>query len=139
MDDQKVVGRRIAAAIIDLLVIGGIFVAVGALTDNITSEDGTVSINLDGGPALLFLALTLAYYFVTELLAGRTLGKLVLGLRVVAEDGSRASGGQIAARTAMRLIDGLPFLYLVGLAAIAISGRDQRLGDRAANTLVVRG
>jgi uncharacterized RDD family membrane protein YckC len=36
------------------------------------------------------------------------------------------------------LIDILPFLYIVGLVAIAVSGRDQRLGDMAAGTIVVR-
>ena len=38
----------------------------------------------------------------------------------------------------MRVIDVLPFAYLVGFIAIQISGKNQRLGDMLANTLVVR-
>jgi uncharacterized RDD family membrane protein YckC len=37
----------------------------------------------------------------------------------------------------LRLIDGI-FAYLVGFIAIQISSKNQRLGDMAANTLVVR-
>jgi uncharacterized RDD family membrane protein YckC len=37
----------------------------------------------------------------------------------------------------LRPIDGLPIFYIVGIVTVAISSRDQRLGDMAARTLVV--
>ena len=48
------------------------------------------------------------------------------------------SGPRTAAiRTVLRLIDGL-FFYLVGFVSVLASGKNQRLGDMAAHTLVVR-
>ena len=67
-------------------------------------------------------------------------GKVALGLRVVRTDGSKPSGGSVAVRTLLRLIDGLPFLYLVGVVCILATGqRRQRVGDLAADTTVVKG
>jgi uncharacterized RDD family membrane protein YckC len=96
-------------------------------------------VSLDGAPALLWAALSLLYYFASEAMTGRTLGKRLLGLRVAAADGGRAGAGQIAVRTIFRLLDGIGF-YLVGLVVILASGRRrQRLGDLAARTTVVAG
>jgi uncharacterized RDD family membrane protein YckC len=139
MDETPVVGRRIAAAIVDALIMTGVFLGLAAVTGNIESGDGEFKVTLEGGPFLLFLVIQLAYYFVLETLSGKTIGKAVLGLRVVAEDGGKASGGQVAARTILRIVDALPVFYVVGLIAMAISPRDQRVGDRAAHTRVVRG
>lgn len=64
---------------------------------------------------------------------------MALGLRVEAVDGGRPSGQAIGLRTVLRLVDGLPFLYLVGfIAMLATGSRRQRLGDLAANTRVTR-
>jgi uncharacterized RDD family membrane protein YckC len=41
-------------------------------------------------------------------------------------------------RNVLRIVDFLPVLYLVGLVTVAVSQRNQRLGDLAAGTLVVR-
>ena len=41
-------------------------------------------------------------------------------------------------RNVLRLIDILPFVYLVGCVSILVTSRNQRLGDLAAGTLVVR-
>jgi|GEM_PF-3040163 uncharacterized RDD family membrane protein YckC len=38
----------------------------------------------------------------------------------------------------MRIVDGLPVFYIVGLVAVAASRKHQRLGDMVANTLVVQ-
>jgi uncharacterized RDD family membrane protein YckC len=45
---------------------------------------------------------------------------------------------QAVVRNLLRVVDGLPFLYLVGIITIAASKRDQRVGDMAAGTIVVR-
>lgn len=69
---------------------------------------------------------------------GRTIGKRLLNLRVVDEQGLRMTFGQIFIRNVLRLVDMLPALYLVGGAACVLTRRAQRLGDLAANTVVVR-
>ena len=104
-----------------------------------SSGGGGASVNLEGVSALVFFALVFLYYGLSEAMTGQTLGKRLFGVRVVSADGSRPSTGAIAGRTALRIIDGLPFAYLVGLVAIVATGsRRQRIGDLAADTTVAR-
>jgi uncharacterized RDD family membrane protein YckC len=99
-----------------------------------------ISVSLYGAWAVLYLVLLPVYYFAGEAAAGQTIGKALLGLRVLRKDGRRPSGGQIAGRTLFRLIDGLPVLYLAGFITVLATGRRrrQRLGDLAAGTIVAR-
>jgi len=137
-DPTDVLGRRIGAGLMDFAVLFLLFVVLGLTIGESQAGGGRASVNLGGGPALIFLALALLYYFACEAAGGRTLGKLALGVRVVSADGSRAGPGQVAARTALRLIDGILF-YLVGLITILATGaRRQRLGDLVAKTVVIR-
>ncbi len=41
-------------------------------------------------------------------------------------------------RNILRIVDALPVLYLVGLGFVAVTGKNQRIGDLAAGTVVVR-
>src|SRR5262245_44716758 len=105
----------------------------------VSTEDG-VTIRLNGLGLLVFAAVVLAYHFAFEVTSGRSLGKALLGLRVVTENGERATPKAIAVRTALRLVDALPALYLVGfIAMLASTPRGRRLGDMAAKTAVIRG
>jgi uncharacterized RDD family membrane protein YckC len=132
-------GRRTLAALIDLLVVGAMFVAFAATIGDFSSHGGGFNASLSGGAFLLFVAAMLAYYGVSEGLTGRTLGKAVFGLRVVnVADNAPANPGQVVIRTLLRLIDGLPLLYLAGLVCAAASERTARVGDLAARTAVIR-
>ncbi len=136
---SEVVGRRIGAGLLDVILLAVLFVVLALLIGDSTSSGSSASVRLGGGGTLLFLALTLLYYFVLEARGGQTLGKRALGIRVVRRaDGAAASTGEVAVRTVLRLVDALPFLYLVGLVTILATGRRaQRLGDLAAGTTVV--
>ena len=68
---------------------------------------------------------------------GQTLGKKLLRLRVMDEHGLRLQFSQIVIRNLMRVVDSLLLLYLVGGLVCFFSKRAQRLGDFAANTIVV--
>jgi uncharacterized RDD family membrane protein YckC len=70
--------------------------------------------------------------------SGRTPGKRVAGLRVVRTGGQPVGFVASAVRNVLRLVDFLPTLYLVGTISVLASARNQRLGDIAAGTLVVR-
>jgi uncharacterized RDD family membrane protein YckC len=136
-DRTEVLGRRIGAGLLDLGVVFALLVVSGLLIGESEAGDGSVQVSVDGGPALVWAALSLLYYFASEAMTGRTLGKRLLGLRVAATDGGRAGAGQVAVRTAFRLVDGIAF-YLIGLIVVLASGRRrQRLGDLAARTTVV--
>jgi hypothetical protein len=69
---------------------------------------------------------------------GQTLGKRVLGLRVMDAQGLRLEFSQIVIRNLLRAIDLLPVFYLVGGMVAVFTRNSQRLGDLAANTIVVR-
>jgi uncharacterized RDD family membrane protein YckC len=69
---------------------------------------------------------------------GQTVGKRLLRLRVVDEQGLRLEFSQVVIRNLLRFIDALPFFYAVGGIACLASRHCQRLGDLAANTVVIR-
>ncbi len=79
----------------------------------------------------------LTYFTVAEAVAGRTLGKAVMGLEVRHESGRRLLWRQAILRNVARVVDELPILYFVGLISILVGPRPQRIGDRLAHTLVV--
>jgi uncharacterized RDD family membrane protein YckC len=88
---------------------------------------------------LLFFIVTIGYGMVTEWYwRGQTVGKKFLRLRVVDAEGLRLQFSQIAVRNLLRAVDSLPLFYLVGGVACLLNRRAQRLGDLAANTIVIR-
>ena len=119
------VGPRFLAVLIDTIIIG----VVAGILSAIFRNSG-----LSGGVTGL---LTLAYFIVMEATQGATLGKMALGLRVVKTDGSPITWTDSLIRNLLRIIDGL-FIYLVGAIFIWTSPLKQRLGDRAAHTVVVK-
>ncbi len=79
------------------------------------------------------------YFIVWEMLTnGRSLGKIVLGLRVVKRDGMPIDGRSSVVRNLMRSVDLLPANYLVGLTSMILSPSVGRLGDHVAGTIVIR-
>ena len=127
------VGMRAVATIIDVIVLWILGYLIAIVTGQ-TSEGG---FNLQGGPAFLWFALSFLYYVVLEAQLGGTLGKLLLGLRVVKADGSRIDYQASLIRNVLRIIDAL-FFYLVGAIVVWRSATKQRIGDKAAGTVVVR-
>lgn len=88
---------------------------------------------------LSYFLLSIGYGIALEWLwRGQTLGKRVLGLRVMDARGLKLHVSQIVIRNVLRAIDTLPLLYMVGGVACAVNRYSQRLGDIAANTVVVR-
>jgi uncharacterized RDD family membrane protein YckC len=94
------------------------------------------------GTALFAMASFAALYLydvLFEVLAsGRTPGKRVTHLRVVRARGTPVDLPASAIRNLLRFIDMLPTAYLVGLVSIVMTRHNQRLGDLAAGTLVIR-
>jgi len=88
---------------------------------------------------ILFFLTSIGYRIILEWhWRGQTIGKRLLRLRVVDAQGLRLQFSQIAIRNQLRFIDAFPLFYLVGGVACMASRRAQRLGDFAANTIVIR-
>ncbi len=88
---------------------------------------------------VLYFAVSLLYGILMEWFwRGQTVGKRLLGLRVVEASGLRLRPSQIIVRNLLRFVDLLPGLYLVGGVCCVLSNRRQRLGDIAAGNIVIR-
>lgn len=69
---------------------------------------------------------------------GQTIGKKLFRLRVVDVEGMRLQFNQIVVRNLLRFVDQLPVFYFVGGVTCWLNPKCQRLGDIAANTVVIR-
>jgi uncharacterized RDD family membrane protein YckC len=93
---------------------------------------------------LVFLLFSSYFIFFEWLWNGQTPGKRWLKLRVIREDGRPITFWEAAVRNIMRIFDMQPTpipiigFYSVGLIAVFISTKDQRLGDMLAGSVVVR-
>lgn len=141
-------GSRFVAALLDGIIKGAVIVAVllGVAALGARPGQGPLPDAPSDGVALGALALFFVFAFVVNfgydvlfetLASGRTPGKRWTGLRVVRLDGGSVTFTTAAVRNLVRLVDGL-FGYAVGVVAILVSPRNQRLGDVAAGTVVVR-
>ena len=140
------IGSRFVAALIDSLIQAAILIAVSFLAA--LAAGGAGVDDFDGGLlAGVALALLLVVFFLVFFgypvafetwASGRTPGKRWTGLRVVRSGGAPVSFLPSAVRNLLRLVDFLPTAYGVGLVAMLANDRNQRLGDLAAGTLVIR-
>lgn len=137
------VGRRFFALLIDtiILYIFNYYFAIsyGAASASMTNGFN-VNYSLQGWPAFVAMVIDLGYFVLLEAIFGATIGKLILGLRVIKEDGSRVGFGASFIRNLLRIVDALPILipYLLGAILIWRTPTRQRLGDRVAKTMVVK-
>ncbi|NPV91619.1 MAG: RDD family protein [Firmicutes bacterium] len=128
------VGIRGVATIID----GILFMILGFIMALMFGTTSSTGFELSGAPAFLLMIIGLLYFVLLEGTIGATLGKLLLGLRVVKTDGRKCDIVGSLIRNLLRIVDALPFLYIVGMITIWVTKRKQRVGDLAAGTLVVK-
>ncbi len=146
--------QRLPAYLIDLLCRLGILIALGF---GLGLLQLLIGFSLGVGFLGMVTGLFLVLYFALDSLYGglfeyfnhgQTPGKKMLGLRVVTADGQPINGMQAMLRNVLRVVDGLPTFALpfgdfsiptfqLGLLAMAMNQRYQRLGDLAAGTMVV--
>ncbi len=87
---------------------------------------------------IVFLFIIFAYLILMEAYVGWTVGKRILGMRVVDGSGNKIGLSKSVIRNLLRFVDGLPALNILGIVLIASSPRGQRFGDRVAKTYVIR-
>lgn len=68
---------------------------------------------------------------------GATPGKKVLHLKVVHDNGTPISLNASIVRNFLRVVDALPFFYVLGILSICTNAKFKRLGDLAAGTVVI--
>lgn len=139
------VGSRGVAVIIDtiiqnffILIIAVIIVLItdGMSSNILTIEENTIYVIL--AITLLFF-LQFGYYLCFEyFMRGMTPGKKIVGLKVIMANGEPVSFSACLIRNFIRIADMLPGIYGVGIISVVLSRRFMRVGDYAANTIVVK-
>ncbi len=137
------IGSRFIAAIVDSLVLGSALILLIFLAAYIIPALGAIGEKAASwGVGILLLIVFLlfwGYFALSEAFGnGRTLGKRVARIRVIHQSGRGINFVEALARNLVRFIDYLPGFYGVGVVAMFMSKRSQRLGDMVAGTLVVR-
>lgn len=131
-------GQRVGAQLLDLLIVAlPLFIIGSLLFGSAEAGDGSFEMSLTGLPFLFVIVLVLAYFFALESRGGQTLGKKIVGIRVVSDNGGELTAGPVLVRTLMRIVDGFAF-YAVGFFVALANSKNQRVGDMAASTRVVK-
>jgi len=137
------IGSRFIAILVDYLIWGAAFsflFAMAAIIIPAVHVLGEVSANWAIGIFFLIVfLLQWGYFALFEAFGnGRTPGKRAARIRVIHQSGRGISFFESLARNLVRFVDYMPGFYAVGVVAIFVSRRHQRLGDMVAGTLVVR-
>lgn len=135
-DDNGFLLQRAVALIVDSILLGIVgAVLAGGLTAVAFSGSNATGM-LGGLLAPVFGLLSLIYFVALEARDGQTLGKKLMNIRVVNDDGTPLDLVDSLVRNVLRIVDALPTLYIVGIIAILVTEKGQRVGDLAAGTVV---
>lgn len=136
------IGSRFLAALIDTTIIAVLLVATNAILFYVflRGQDGGMSSGfIVALLSLVSFAFFWGYYIFFEMRwNGSSPGKRQVGIRVIRADGTPITLAESVIRNLVRLVDFLPGAYGLGLVTMFIDSKARRLGDLAANTLVVR-
>ncbi|MGW2215546.1 RDD family protein [Nonomuraea sp. NPDC001684] len=117
---------------VQLVVLIGAYMLLGAFA--VVSDDAM----LGAAMIVLLVLVMIGYPVLFETLSrGRSLGKLALGLRVVADDGSPERFRQALFRGLAGLVEFWMFSGAPALISSLVSQRGKRLGDIFAGTIVI--
>lgn len=137
--DRVGAGKRLSAALIDGVLLGSLATGIVGLTirwcDLTWAQASVVPI----APTAAFIALVFVGYLLMFTAAGgQTLGKMVLGIRVVGDDFESGSTLGVG-RAALRSFVTLPSVLALGAGFVpALMGDERAVHDRVAHTRVVR-
>ena len=127
---------RFLAWFIDQLCIAAVMTILGIVISLLQLVSWSFGTALE---VIAYFAVSIGYAIFFEWTQrGQTLGKKLFRLRVVDAEGLRLQFNQVVVRNLLRFVDSLPAFYLVGGLACWFSAKCQRLGDLAANTVVIR-
>lgn len=129
-------GTRAAAWVLDLLVMATLITAAAIVVSLVGAAVAALA-----NVIMLVVSFLVLWWYGTLFewgWRGQTVGKRMMGLRVLQQNGLRISFAQAVIRNLVRVVDLLPVSYLVGGASMLIDGSARRLGDLAAGTIVVQ-
>jgi uncharacterized RDD family membrane protein YckC len=131
--EKASIGRRIGASLIDCIIFYFACVFLALVLDN--SSESVFSFHLEGFSALVAFLIGFILWPISEGLSGQTIGKRFLDIKVVAKNNSDINMGQAFGRFLLGFID---CSFISGIIVALINKDNQRIGDLAANTFVVK-
>ena len=134
-------GSRAAAMIIDQAILTLTQIALILLLVFTTSSDMWQMMEYGWMVAIMIIvlfAVNWGYFFVGEyFFNGKTIGKNIIGIRVIQENGHSITLLSALIRNLLRIVDMLPTSYFLGIILVFLHSKHKRLGDMAAGTIVV--
>jgi uncharacterized RDD family membrane protein YckC len=135
------VGERMLASLLDLLIKGAYCLVVGYLFFGLFN----IGKKFDGMDDMSKMAIIILIFFpafiysltLESIFEGQTIGKKLIKIKVVKIDGYQAGFGDYLIRWLFRIIENNLMAGLIGLVAILVSSKGQRLGDMAAGTAII--
>ena len=135
--------KRLFAWVIDLFILIAYYnIMINVLraflpANEATDKDLPFLYNMNALYVLFFLPILLYHLFFEMVMNGQSIGKKLIGIKVISEDGGRPALHQYLIRWLTRPFDFF-FFGLIGLLTVVLSKKNQRLGDMAAGTLVIK-
>lgn len=137
-------GSRSAAFIIDqiILTIVNILIIIGLLLFLYGFNDLFYWDDLMSFPIAITIigifVINWGYFFALEYFSGgKTIGKRLIGIRVIQDNGHSLTLLSSFIRNLLRIIDSLPASYLLGIVMVFFHSKNKRIGDLVAGTIVV--
>lgn len=127
------VGDRILASLLDYLLFVLYFIFIGLAFGSVLKVSMSITIAI-----IVFLPVLLYDLYCEIFFQGKSFGKMIMKIKVVKLDGTRASIGSYFLRWVLRVIDTLLFSPGVALVVIVLNEKGQRLGDMSAGTTVIK-
>lgn len=129
-------GDRMVASIIDWVVIIAYFILFISI---IGFSNMNRFISGNEWVFILLLLPVFMYDLISEMvLNGQSVGKRVMGIKVISLDGGPGSFAQYLIRWVFRLVDFTLTSSLLALVMIAVTEKKQRLGDVIAGTILIK-
>ena len=94
--------------------------------------------NMSAVYLLLYVPILIYHLFFETVMNGQSIGKKIIGIKVIGENGGRPAIHQYLIRWLLRPVDFAFTLCLGGLLSVILSKKNQRLGDMAAGTLIIK-
>jgi uncharacterized RDD family membrane protein YckC len=136
------IGSRATAQIIDWLILGllnfTIFFISIKVNNSFLGDIGDFSNYIWAIVIILFFLLTWGYFAFYEFFnSGRTIGKWLVGIRVIQDNGQTITFMSSFIRNLLRIVDFLPGMYFFGILMIFFHPKHKRIGDLVAGTIVI--
>lgn len=121
--------------IVDILIIVAFFLFMYGTADIMLWEMNSLPLAIT---IILIFLINWGYFFAFEFFSGgKTIGKKMIGIRVIQDNGHSLTLLSSFIRNLLRIIDSLPANYFLGLIMIFFHSKHKRIGDLVAGTIVV--